>query len=89
MVEPLSSMHECIKKLLADLDTPEEEDIESLCRLLLTVGQKLETAKDGHAYMDIYFVRLQAIVDKKTVSSRLVFMILVSRNGFSLHRCID
>lgn len=72
-------MHECFKKLLADLDTPEEEDIESLCRLLLTVGQKLETTgKDGRAIMDIYFVRLQSIVDNKTVSSRLVFMILVS-----------
>lgn len=72
------SMHECIKKLLADLDTPEEEDIESLCRLLLTVGQQLEaTSKEGHGYMDIYFVRLQVIVDNKTVPSRLVFMIQV------------
>lgn len=72
----LISMHECIKKLLADLDTPEEEDIESLCRLLLTVGQQLEaTSKDGHGYMDIYFVRLKVIVDNNTVSSRLVFMI--------------
>ena len=74
------SMHECIKKLLANLDTPEEEDIESLCRLLLTVGYQIEnTSKDGHGYMDIYFVRLKAIVDNNTVSSRLVFMIQVSR----------
>jgi translation initiation factor 4G len=72
-------MHECIKKLLADLETPEEEDIESLCRLLLTVGQQMEsTSKDAHGHMDVYFMRLQAIVDKKAVSSRLVFMILVS-----------
>lgn len=75
-------MHECIKKLLANLDTPEEEDIESLCRLLATVGQQLEnTTKEAHGYMDIYFVRLKAIVDNKTVSSRLQFMILVSRYG--------
>lgn len=75
----MSSMHECIKKLLANLDTPEEEDIESLCRLLLTVGYQIEnTSKDGHGYMDIYFVRLKAIVDNNTVSSRLIFMIQVS-----------
>lgn len=71
-------MHECFKKLLADLDTPEEEDIESLCRLFLTVGQKIDMTPNGHALMNIYFMRLQDIVDKKTVSSRLVFMILVS-----------
>jgi translation initiation factor 4G len=32
-------MHECIKKLLGNVDNPEEEEIESLCRLLATVGK--------------------------------------------------
>ncbi|KAF8335869.1 uncharacterized protein EI90DRAFT_3047364 [Cantharellus anzutake] len=31
-------MHECIKKLLSNVDDPEEEEIESLCQLLTTVG---------------------------------------------------
>lgn len=68
-------MHECIKKLINNLETPEEEDIESLCRLLLTVGKQLDEAQ-GRQYMDIYFVRLQKIIDNKAVSSRLTFMIV-------------
>jgi translation initiation factor 4G len=31
-------MHECVKKLLGNVDNPEEEEIESLCKLLATVG---------------------------------------------------
>lgn len=79
-------MLECIKKLIDNVSNPEEEDIESLCRLLHTVGAQLEThkeqTKDGKPeqdYMGIYFHRLKMIVDNKAVSSRLVFMILVSR----------
>ncbi|KAL5512630.1 hypothetical protein ACEPAG_3283 [Sanghuangporus baumii] len=42
-------MHECIKKLLSNVDIPEEEEIESLCKLLTTVGQALDTSKArGH-----------------------------------------
>ena len=79
-------MHECIKKLIAVIDNPEEEDIESLCKLLLTVGKQLEEQVASANYMDIYFKRLQMIVDKKSVSSRLEFMILdimdVRKNGW-------
>ncbi|WAQ89687.1 hypothetical protein PtA15_11A378 [Puccinia triticina] len=38
-------MHECIKKLLSNIDTPEEEDIESLSRLMMTVGGLLDHEK--------------------------------------------
>ena len=74
-------MMECIKKLMDNVTNPEEEDIESLCRLLYTVGAQLEKSKDEKEkdYMSIYFLRLQMIVDNKAVSSRLNFMILVSR----------
>lgn len=81
-------MLECIKKLMDNVVNPEEEDIESLCRLLHTVGaqlEKKEPPKEGAKqqaeekdYMHIYFHRLQTIVDNKAVSSRLIFMILVS-----------
>lgn len=65
---------------MANVVTPEEEDIESLCRLLLTIGKQLDTPKTGEAdkdYMSIYFMRLNTIVENKAVSSRLIFMILV------------
>lgn len=87
-------MHECIKKLIADVENPEEEDIESLCRLLKTVGKQLEGAKEpiNSQYMAIYFMRLQAIVDNKAVTSRLQFMILdlidIRKNGWQMKEAL-
>jgi translation initiation factor 4G len=36
-------VYECVKKLLGNVDNPEEEEIESLCKLLTTVGNSLDT----------------------------------------------
>ncbi|KAF8339399.1 armadillo-type protein [Amanita rubescens] len=47
-------MHECIKKLLGNMHDPEEEEIESLCTLMTTVGSLLDTQR-GRAHMDVYF----------------------------------
>ncbi|KIO20813.1 hypothetical protein M407DRAFT_81155 [Tulasnella calospora MUT 4182] len=63
-------MHECIKKLLSKIDNPEEEEIESLCRLLTTVGQALDTPK-AKGHMDIYFGRMQMLADNPNVASRI------------------
>lgn len=68
-------MHECIKKLLANTENPEEEDIESLCRLLTTVGKGLDNPK-AKQHMDIYFSRMNTIANSPKVSSRIRFMIL-------------
>ncbi|KAH8087789.1 armadillo-type protein [Cristinia sonorae] len=35
-------MHECVKKLLQNVENPEEEEIESLCKLMTTVGALLD-----------------------------------------------
>lgn len=57
-------MHECIKKLLSNVDNPEEEEIESLCKLLTTVGQALDTPKArGHMY--VYFNRMKELAESK------------------------
>ena len=48
------NMHECIKKLLSNVDNPEEEEIESLCKLLTTVGHAINTSK-ARGHMDVYF----------------------------------
>lgn len=50
-------MLECIKKALSNVDNPIEEEIKSLCKLLTTVGQLLDTSK-VHAHMDVYFIHL-------------------------------
>jgi translation initiation factor 4G len=70
-------MHECVKKLLGNVDNPEEEDIESLCKLLSTVGKLLETQRAG-PYMDIYFARMRELSKNPKVSSRMQYMLLVS-----------
>ena len=69
-------MHESIKKLLANTDTPEEEDVESLCRLLTTVGKVLDTPK-AKGHLDIYCVRMNLIADNPKIASRIKFMIQV------------
>ncbi|KAL5532025.1 hypothetical protein ACEPAF_5589 [Sanghuangporus sanghuang] len=67
-------MHECIKKLLSNVDNPEEEEIESLCKLLTTVGQALDTSK-ARGHMDVYFARMKELVRSSNVSSRMQFML--------------
>ncbi|KIM19672.1 hypothetical protein M408DRAFT_83199 [Serendipita vermifera MAFF 305830] len=68
-------MHECIKKLLSNVENPEEEEIESLCKLLATVGQALDTPK-ARNHMDIYFARMQELSNSSQISSRIQYMLL-------------
>ncbi len=70
-------MHECVKKLLGNVENPEEEEIESLCKLLTTVGQLLDTTK-ARAHMDVYFSRMRELTKSLNVSSRMQFMLQVS-----------
>jgi len=70
-------MHECIKKLLSNVENPEEEEIESLCKLLTTVGQALDTPK-ARNHMDIYFSRMQELANSGQISSRIQYMLMVS-----------
>jgi hypothetical protein len=68
-------MHECIKKLLGNVENPEEE-IKSLCKLLTTVGKSLDTNK-ACAHMDVYFSRMKELTRGGNVSSRMQFMLQV------------
>ncbi|EKM53380.1 uncharacterized protein PHACADRAFT_259721 [Phanerochaete carnosa HHB-10118-sp] len=67
-------MHECVKKLLGNVENPEEEEIESLCRLLTTVGALLDTPK-ARAHMDVYFSRMKELTKSQNVTSRMQFML--------------
>ncbi|KIJ65955.1 hypothetical protein HYDPIDRAFT_151661 [Hydnomerulius pinastri MD-312] len=67
-------MHECVKKLLGNVENPEEEEIESLCQLLKTVGQLLDVPK-ARAHMDVYFTRMKELGKITNVSSRMQFML--------------
>ena len=79
-------MHECVKKLLGNVQNPEEEEIESLCKLLATVGAILDTSK-ARAHMDVYFSRMKELVKSPSVTPRMQFMLQVS--GTFLCRSID
>jgi len=67
-------MHECVKKLLGNVDNPEEEEIESLCKLLTTVGSILDTPK-ARAHLDVYFSRMKELTKSPNVNSRMQFML--------------
>ncbi|TRM69078.1 armadillo-type protein [Schizophyllum amplum] len=67
-------MHQCVQKLLGNVENPEEEEIESLAKLLTTVGELLDTPR-AHAHMDVYFARMKELTKKPSVNSRMQFML--------------
>ena len=56
---------------------PDEEDLEALCKLLITVGNTLETNStiNEKLKIDEYFKRLQELTKLKTLNSRIKFQI--------------
>ncbi len=68
-------MHQCIQKLLAVVDDPGEEEVESLCKLMTTVGEELDKDR-GKKIMDAYIVRMQKMLNTDKLTSRIKFMIL-------------
>ncbi|KAK9467831.1 hypothetical protein V1512DRAFT_260173 [Lipomyces arxii] len=67
-------MHRCVQMLL--VASPSEEEIESLCGLLTTIGYKLESERIHRDHMEAYFQRLQNILDTQKLPSRIKFMIM-------------
>ncbi|KAL5560716.1 hypothetical protein UlMin_036927 [Ulmus minor] len=67
-------MHECIKKLLGQQQTPDEEDIEALCKLMSTIGEMIDHPK-AKGHMDAYFDRMDNLSTNKSLSSRVRFML--------------
>jgi translation initiation factor 4G len=66
----------CFIRLLSNVESPDEEDMESSCKLLTTVGAQFDQeSKDN---MDIVFERLNTVANSDGVSSRVKFMIMVS-----------
>ncbi|KAF9097347.1 hypothetical protein BGX29_008113 [Mortierella sp. GBA35] len=67
-------MHECVKKLLANVKEPEEEETEGLCKLMTTVGLQLDHPK-AKDHMDIYFARMTQLTQNLKLPSRIRFMV--------------
>ncbi|KAK1750650.1 hypothetical protein QBC47DRAFT_91328 [Echria macrotheca] len=69
-------MHECVRKLLEFQGIPDEAEIESLTKLLRTVGAVLDSSEKGRHMMEVYFQRINGIVDLPELPSRLKFMLM-------------
>ncbi|KAJ2251723.1 hypothetical protein GGI13_003688, partial [Coemansia sp. RSA 455] len=78
-------LHECIKRLLSNFETPEEEETLSLAELLTTTGKKLDVPADKDL-IDAYFVRIKAMSVNtallKRVRFRLVDVLELRQNGW-------
>ncbi len=69
-------MHECVRKLLEFTGIPDEAEIESLTKLLKTIGGNLESTEKGRAFMEAYFQRIDTIIHLDGLPSRLMFMLM-------------
>lgn len=69
-------MHECVRKLLDFKDEPDEAEIESLSKLLRTIGGNLDSTEKGHAFMNAYFERITNLSQVPDLQSRLKFMLM-------------
>ncbi|DBA73185.1 TPA: hypothetical protein ACH3X1_011264 [Trebouxia sp. C0004] len=67
-------MHECIRKLLADVASPKQEDLECLVKLLSTVGRQLDNP-NAKNHMDAYFQRVSMLSNNMSLESRIRFML--------------
>ncbi|KAH9976152.1 armadillo-type protein [Lactifluus volemus] len=67
-------MHECIKKLVSNVENPQEEEVEALCTLLWTIGRLLDTVK-ARAHIDVYFSRMREWTKNKHVNEYMISML--------------
>ncbi|KAK4741705.1 hypothetical protein SAY87_025293 [Trapa incisa] len=67
-------MHDCMKKLLGQYQTPDEEDLEALCKLMSTIGEMIDHEK-AKVNMDAYFARMMTLSNDTSLSSRVRFML--------------
>jgi translation initiation factor 4G len=69
-------MKQCFLKLLGNVNETDDEDIESACKLLTTIGATYDA--QSRENVDGIMNRLGIIRDKDQVTSRVKFMIMVS-----------
>ncbi|KAH6687481.1 eukaryotic initiation factor 4F subunit p130 [Plectosphaerella plurivora] len=69
-------MHACVQKLVDYETMPEEAEIESLVKLVRTIGANMDASPRNKAAMDAYFTRIQSVIDMPDLPSRLKFMLM-------------
>ncbi|KAH9889410.1 armadillo-type protein [Cubamyces lactineus] len=71
-------VHECIKEILSDVETaesPDEEEIEGLCKLWTSIGELLDTPKAA-AHINMYIGHMAMLTKSLNISSRIRLMLL-------------
>lgn len=76
------TIHNCVKMLLGNVDKPDEEKIEPLCKLLAIVGGILDKPK-ACTVLDVYFSCMKGFTKSPNVNARMQSMLLVG--DFSSH----
>ena len=71
----LRIIHECVLKLVSFEGLPDESAIESLVKLLQTVGAKMETTEAGPKMVAMCFERIEKIMYMEGLPFRLKFML--------------
>ncbi|KAJ9094033.1 hypothetical protein QFC21_006134 [Naganishia friedmannii] len=79
-------IHACIVKLLANVVDPDEEDVESLCQLLTTVGAKLEAQPKMSQQVGLYMQRMDDLRNSEHLSLRIRFMVQLCECSQGCHK---
>ncbi|KAI9308261.1 armadillo-type protein [Cunninghamella echinulata] len=69
-------MTECLTRLCRNPQEAEDEETETMCKLVTTVGKELDHRKNMKQWMDVFFDRMKEMLECKTLSSRVKFMIM-------------
>ncbi|TID25046.1 hypothetical protein E6O75_ATG04251 [Venturia nashicola] len=72
----LRIMHECVLKLLNFQGMPDETAVESLVKLLKTIGATLDDEPKGRQMVDQYMERINSVRDMEGLPSRVYYMLL-------------
>ncbi|CDH51056.1 eukaryotic translation initiation factor 4gamma [Lichtheimia corymbifera JMRC:FSU:9682] len=68
-------MIQCFGRLCADPKTVGDEETETMCKLMTTVGKNLDV-KGTRDYLDAFFERMNEMTESPNLSSRVKFMIM-------------
>ncbi|KAI8093227.1 uncharacterized protein BX664DRAFT_329231 [Halteromyces radiatus] len=70
-------MYQCLKQLCDDGAQAQEEEVESLCKLLTTIGADIDRGSQTATWIDVFFKRMKnEMYNSPHLSSRVKFMIL-------------
>ncbi|KAI9323576.1 hypothetical protein BX666DRAFT_1873581 [Dichotomocladium elegans] len=68
-------MMQCFNRLCADPKEVGDEETETMCKLMTTVGKNLDV-KATRGFVDAYFMRMQEMLESPKLSSRVRFKIM-------------